>query len=171
MAIKHTVPAGLPTGTVSGKVAGDDWRADHTFTPFERTLIAGTTAALTPAAASATSGTELYATSKACRLKEDLRYASQVKLVALVITNGNVAGASYKLQYRTTDASSWTGGTDVGCEVIVGSTGGGAGLLHDSGWVNVPAGAQVDPCYLTVVVGTALGTTAPTVGSLQLYVR
>lgn len=171
MAIKHAVPSGLPTGTVSGKVAGDDWRADHTFTPFERTLIAGTTAALTPAAASAASGTELYATSKVTRLKEDLQYATQVRLVALVVANGNVAGGSYKLQYKTADASTWSGGTDVGCEVVVGSTGGGTGLLHDSGWVTLPAGAQVDPCYLAVVVGTALGTTAPTVGSLRLYVR
>ena len=63
MAIKHVVPAGLPTGTTAGKVAGDDWRADHQFPPFERTLIAGTTAALTPAAASAAAGTELYGTS------------------------------------------------------------------------------------------------------------
>lgn len=171
MGIKHVVPAGLPTGTVSGKVAGDDWRADHTFPPFTRPLILGTTVVLTPAAAFSASGTELYATSKVCRMKEDLRYASQVKLVALVIATGNVAGASYKLQYRAADASSWSGGTDVGCEVIVGSTGGGTGLLHDSGWVDVPAGAQIDPCYLTVVVGTALGTTAPTIGSLRLYVR
>lgn len=171
MAIKHAVPSGLPTGTVSGKVAGDDWRADHTFPPFVRTLIGGTTAALTPAAVLSASGTELYSTSKVTRLEEDLRYATQVRLVALVIANGNVAGASYKLQYKTADASTWSGGTDVGCEVVVGATGGGTGLLHDSGWATLPAGAQVDPCYLAVVVGTALGTTAPTVGSLRLYVR
>src|SRR5688500_3868350 len=29
MNVTHKVPSGLPTGTVSGKVAGDDWRDDH----------------------------------------------------------------------------------------------------------------------------------------------
>lgn len=170
MAIKHVVPAGLPTGTTAGKVAGDDWRADHQFPPFERTLIAGTTAALTPAAASAAAGTELYGTSKVCRLEEDLRYATQVKLVALVIANGNVAGVTWDLRYRTTDASAWSGSTTTGCTVPVGT--GTTGTLRDSGWVNLPPGAQVDPVYLSVVVGaTAQGTTAPTVGSLRLFVR
>lgn len=170
MAIKHAVPSGLPTGTVSGKVAGDDWRADHTFTPFVRTLIGGTTAALTPAAASAASGTELYATSKVTRLEEDLRYATQVRLVALVVANGNVAGVTWDLHYRTTDASTWSGSTTTGCTVAVGT--GTTGTLRDSGWVTLPAGAQVDPCYLAVLVGaTAQGTTAPTIGSLRLYVR
>ena len=170
MGIRHTVPAGLPTGTVSGKVAGDDWRADHQHVPFEVTLIAGTTAALTPAAASAASNTEIYSTSKACRTTIDLSQATQARLVALVITTGNVAGASYKLQYATSDASTWSG-TDAGVEVVLGTTGGSTGILHDSGWQNLAGGAIVDNCRLAVVVGTALGTTPPTIGSLRLYIR
>lgn len=40
---------------------------------------------------------------------------------------------------------------------------------RDSGWVNLPAGAKIDPCYLTVVVGAV--ATAPTIGSLRVYFR
>ena len=133
-------------------------------------LIAGTTAALTPAAASAAAGTELYAVSKTCRLKESLDGATQVRLVALVIANGNVGGVTWDLVYRTTDASAWSGGTATGCTIPIGT--GTVGTLRDSGWVNLPAGAKIDPCYLTVVVGAvAQGTTAPTIGSLRVYFR
>ncbi len=170
MAIKHTVPAGLPTGTVAGVVAGDDWRASHTAPDFERGLILGTTAALTPAAASAAAGTELYSTSKVCRVVEDLRYVTQVRMTALVIATGNVSGVTWDLQYRTTDASSWSGGTTTGCSLAIGTA--TAGVLRDTGWVSLPGGAQIATCYLSVVVGsTAQGTTAPTVGSLRLYFR
>ena len=170
MGVKHKVPVGLPTGTSTGKVAGDDWREDHDHVPFEIALIRGTTAALTPAAASAAANVEIYATSKVCRQVLDLSTATEARLVAQVIATGNAAGASFKLSYATTQASTWSG-SDAGPVVIVGSTGGAAGVLHDSGWTALAAGAKVDNCYLAVLVGTALSTTAPTIGSLSVYFR
>ena len=171
MGIRHSVPAGLPTGTVSGKVAGDDWRADHLHVPFEVPLILSTTnAALTPAAASAAVNTELFATSKVCRTLLDLSQATQARMTAMVIATGNAAGAAWKMSYMTTNAATWAG-TDMGPSLVVGANGGGAGVFHDSGWVNLAAGAKIDNCYWTVLVGVAQGTTAPTIGSLQVYFR
>jgi hypothetical protein len=174
VAIRHTVPAGLPTGTTAGKVAGDDWRGDHLHVPFSIELILGQNTALTPAAASATVGTELHATAKSCRNKLDLSQARQARLVGMVIATGNAAAAAYKLSYATAEASTWSSGTgvaDAGPSLVVGSNGGGAGVMHDSGWVNLAAGAQIDNCFLTLLVGVALGTTAPTVGFITCFFR
>lgn len=176
MAIKHTVPAGLPTGTSSGKVAGDDWRADHVHVPFSIEMILAQNTVLTPAAGSAAVNTELHATAKSCRNKIDLSNASQARLVAQVIATGNAAGAAYKLSYATADASTWSSGTGVADAIgtnplIVGSNGGGAGVIHDSGWVNLAAGAKIDNCFVTLLVGVALGSTAPTVGFVTCYFR
>lgn len=174
MGILHAVPAGLPTGTVSGKVAGDDWRADHVHVPFSIEMILGQNTALTPAAASAAANTELHATAKSCRNKVDLSAATQARLVGMVIAQGNVAGASYKLSYCTVENATWASGTgvaDAGPVLVCGSTGGGAGVLHDSGWTNLAAGAKINDCFLTLLVGTALGTTPPTVGFVTAYFR
>lgn len=174
MGIKHAVPAGLPTGTESGKVAGDDWRADHNHVPFSIEMVLGQNAALTPAAASAAANVELHATAKSCRNKIDLSNATQARLVGMVIATGNVAGASYKLSYCTAENTTWASGTgvaDAGPVLILGTTGGGAGIIHDSGWTNLAAGAKIDNCYVTLLVGTALGTTPPTVGFITCYFR
>lgn len=171
MGVFHTVPAGLPTGTSTGKVAGDDWRADHVFIPFSIEMILGQNTALTPAAASAAANTELHSTAKSCRNIIDLSQASQARLVGMVIATGNAAGASYKLSYSASaDASTWAG-SDAGPVLTVGSTGGGAGVMHDSGWTNLAAGAKVDNCRVTLLVGTALGTTAATVGFVTCYFK
>jgi hypothetical protein len=141
---------------------------------FEVPLILGTTAALTPAANNAASGTELYATSKVTRNKVDLANYTSVRMVCLVVATGNAAGGSYKLQYATAENATWassTGLADTGCEVVVGSNGGGAGVLHDSGWVSLPSGAKIANCYLAAVVGTAMGSTAATIGSLSVFFK
>ena len=136
-------------------------------------LLLGTTAALTPVAASAAAGVELYTTTKATRNKLDLSWASEVRLVALVIANGNVAGVNWKLQYATADASTWASGTgvaDAGVSLTLGA--GTTGVLRDSGWVSLAAGAKIDSCYIAMVNGTtAQGTTAPTVGSMSAFFR
>lgn len=41
----------------------------------------------------------------------------------------------------------------------------------DSGWVNIPALARVAAVTVAAQVGAAFGSTAPTIGSLVLYVR
>lgn len=169
MGIKHKVPAGLPTGTVSGKVAGDDWRSDHDHVPFEVAMWLANTAT-SPAAASAGANVEAFSTGKCCRNKVDLSKASQARLVAMVIAAGNAAGASLKLSYSATEASTWSG-ADAGPVVVLGSNGGAAGILHDTGWINLAAGAQIDNCFITCLVGTAFSTTAPTIGSLTVFFR
>lgn len=170
MGILHAVPAGLPTGTSAGKVAGDDWRADHSHVPFSIEMILGQNVALTPAAASATANTELHSTAKSCRNKIDLSVATQARLVGMVLATGNVAGGSFKLSYAAAEAATWSG-TDAGPVLVCGTNGGVAGIIHDSGWVNLAAGAKIDNCFLTLLVGTALGTTAPTVGFVTCLFR
>lgn len=171
MQVVHLVPSGLPTGRTSGLVDGDDWRDPHTVThvPFEVAMFKANTATA-PAAASAAANTEAFSTGKCCRVKTDLSTATQARLQAVVIANGNVAGASLKLSYSTSEASTWSG-SDAGPVVVLGSTGGGTGIIHDSGWTNLAAGAIVDNCFLTCLVGTAFGTTAPTIGTLSVFFR
>lgn len=136
-------------------------------------LILATTAALTPVAASAAAGVELYGTAKATRNKLDLSWATEVRLVALVVANGNVAGVNWKLQYATAENATWassTGVADAGSAITLGT--GTAGVLRDSGWGSLAAGARIDNCYLAMVNGTtAQGTTAPTIGSLSVFFR
>lgn len=168
----------VPVTVVTAQVASDIAAATSLSTTVNarlfETLIIGTTAALTPAAASAATNTELYATAKTCRRKLDLASATQARLVGMVIANGNDANAAYKLSYCTTEASTWSSGTGVanaGPSLVVGSAGGGAGVLHDTGWVTLTPAARIANCYLTLLVGSAIGTTPPTVGSVSCYFR
>ena len=174
-----TGPAG-PAGSAGAKgdagadgAQGATGPAGPAASPLEVNLLAATTAALTPAAASATANTELYAASKVTRRRVDLTNATQARLLAVVIATGNVAGASFKLSYCTTEASTWassTGVADAGPVCVVGANGGAAGVIHDSGWTNLPAGAKTN-VTIAALVGTALGTTAATVGSLTVQFR
>lgn len=155
-------------------VDGPAWLDDHSHIPFSVEFVLGQNTALTPAAASAAANTELHATAKSCRNKLDLSAATEARLVGMVIAQGNVAGASVKLSYATTEASTWSGGTgvaDAGPNLILGSTGGAAGVMHDTGWVSLAALARIDSCNLTLLVGTAFGTTPPTVGFITGYFR
>lgn len=169
MAIRHTVPAGLPTGTVAGKVAGDDWRGDHLHVPFEATMVLLTTAAI-PAPVSSAANVEAFSAAKLTRTKIDLSQATQARLVAMVIATGNAVGASLKLSYMTTEAATWAG-TDAGPVCVLGTNGGVAGVLHDSGWTTLAAGARVDNVTIAALVGTAFGTTAPTISSLYVLFK
>jgi hypothetical protein len=169
MGIKHTVPAGLPTGSVAGLLAGDDWRADHVHVPFEATMVLLTTATA-PAAVSAAANTEAFSAAKLTRTKIDLSQATQARLIGMVIVAGNVVGASLKLSYMTTEAATWAG-TDAGPVCVLGTNGGVAGVLHDSGWTSLAAGARVDNCTVAALVGTAFGTTAPTISSLYVLFK
>jgi hypothetical protein len=166
--VRHAVPTGLPTGVVAGKVAGDDWRAEHLGRDFDVTLVQAVNAAVTPAAASAAANVELHATGKSTRRLLDLTGCTEARLNALVIATGNAAGASYKLSYMTTSAATWAG-TDSGLSLVMG--GGTAGAMRSSGWVALPSGMQIADCHVALLVGVAIGTTAPTVGSVTLQVR
>lgn len=137
--------------------------------PFEVAMVL-LTAATAPAAASAAANVEAFSAAKTTRNRIDLANATQARLVAMVIATGNAAGASLKLSYMTTEAATWSG-TDAGPVCVLGTTGGAAGVLHDSGWVNLPAGAKVDNATVAALVGTAFGSTAPTIGSLTAFFR
>lgn len=174
MGIRHSVPSGLPTGTSTGKVAGDDWRNDHLHIPFSVEMVLAQNAVLTPAAASAAANVELHATAKSTRNKIDLSQARFARLVGNVHTLSSTAGSSYKLSYCTAEASTWASGTgvaDAGPALVVGSNGGAAGVIHDTGWVALASGAQIDNCYIALLVGTAIGTTAATVGFVTAYFK
>jgi hypothetical protein len=141
--------------------------------PSSHALLVATTAVMTPLAASAAAG-ELFAAVKSTRRKLDLSMCTQARLTAEVIATGNVAGLGWKLQYATAENATWassTGVADAGPTVVVGTTGGAAGVTHDSGWVDLPSGAKIADCFLAVVSNAATGTTAPTIGSLILQVR
>lgn len=174
MGILHKKRSGIPAGDPAGAVGGTNWLDDHDHVPFSCELIIGQNTALTPAAASAAANVELHATAKSCRNKIDLSCATQGRLVVGVIATGNAAGASYKLSYATAEASTWSSGTgvaDAGPVCVVGSNGGAAGVIHDSGWTSLAALARIDSCYVTLLVGTAMGTTPPTVGFATLWIR
>lgn len=170
MAIKHTVPAGLPTGTSAGKVAGDDWRADHVHVPFEVPLFLAQNAGVA-GVASAAANAEMWPTGKPTRNKVDLSQASQFRLVAMVTALGNAPTAAVKMQYMTTNAATWAG-TDMaasGGSLVVGA--GTAGTLFDLGWTNMIAGSIINDCYIALAVSVALGTTAPSFGGVSVFFR
>jgi hypothetical protein len=159
----------------TGAVDGTAWLDDHSHIPFSVEMILGQNAALTPAAASAAIGTELHATAKSCRNIVDLSTATEARLVGMVLATGNVVGAGFKLSYCTVENATWASGTgvaDAGPVLVCGTNGGGAGVMHDSGWVSLAALARIDSCKITLLVGgAALGTTPPTVGFVTAYFR
>lgn len=169
MSIRHSVPAGLPTGTVAGKVAGDDWRGDHLHVPFEVALMI-LTSATAPAAASAAANVELFSAAKPTRNLVDLSQATQVRLVAMVLANGGTPASSVKLQYvaKASEAATWAG-ADTGASVVLGT--GTVGITRDSGWVTLAAGARIDNCVIAATVGVAFGSSAPTIGALTAFFR
>lgn len=167
MGIRHTVPAGLPTGVATGKVAGDDWRADHVHVPFEVCMVV-LTSATNPAAASATVNTELFSAAKTTRNKIDLSQATQARIVAMPIALGSSTTAAIKLSYMITEASTWSG-TDAGPTCVLGN--GTAGTLHDGGWTNLATAAKADNMNIALLVSVAFGSTAPTVGNISVFFR
>lgn len=171
MGIKHPVPAGLPTGTSTGKVAGDDWRSDHNHVPFEVPLFLAAGNAGVAAVASATAGNEMWSTGKPTRNKVDLLYGTQFRLVAMVTALGNAATAAIKMQYMTTNAATWAG-TDLASttqNLVVGA--GTAGTIFDLGWQNLATAAKVNDLYIALAVAVALGTTAPSFGGVSVFFR
>lgn len=164
MPIKHTVPAGLPTGTSTGQVAGDDWRADHLSTPFEFLIFhMGATAVytLTPL----TAGTVEPANAPMARFFADLDQATQMNLVIgqRIIGAGGTSCAA-RLQYATNGATqtTWADANNTGTGLNLST--GTANTVRAAGWVDLASGAKTASAYLRlgiVTVGTV--TTAPTI--------
>lgn len=171
MGIRHTVPAGLPTGTVTGKVAGDDWRGDHLHVPFQVPMFMAAGNAGVAAVASAAAGAEMWATGKMTRSRIDLAQARSFRMTAVVTATGNAAGAAIRLGYMTTNAATWSG-TDIGASahsLVVGA--GTVGTVFDTGWLAMATAAQVDNLYVAVQVAVAFGTTAPSFGNIEAYFK
>lgn len=165
--VKHAVLTGV-TNNPAYAVSETVYEADHLSPDFDVTVVAAVNAAVTPAAASAAANAELYSVGKSTRRVLDLRNVTQVRLTGLIIANGNVPAASYKLSYMTTLASTWAG-TDTGATLTLGT--GTAGALRVGAWANLPVAAQIQDCALAVLVGIALGTTPPTISSLSIQYR
>lgn len=171
MGIKHAVPSGLPTGTVTGKVAGDDWRADHNHVPFEVCLFLAAGNAGVAGVASAAANAEMWSTGKPTRNRIDLSNASQFRLVATVTALGATTTAAIKMQYMTTNVATWAG-TDLAASasnLVVGT--GTAGTVFDLGWVNLATAAKVDNLYIALVVAAAFGSTPPSFGGVSVFFR
>jgi hypothetical protein len=138
-------------------------------------ILSTTNVYLTPAAASAPTGTELFATARSTRNKIDLAGATQSRLIAGVGVLSSTAGSNLKLSYATAENATWASGTgvaDAGPAVVVGSTGGVTNTLHDSGWTTLAAGARINDCYLAMLVGSvAMGSTAATISFITCYFR
>lgn len=172
MPITHSVPAGLPTGTVANKVAGDDWRGNHLFPPFEYVLFHGGTTGvytLTPL----TAGTVEPANAPMARGLVDLDNATQMRLVIgqRIIGAGGTSCAA-RLQYASTGAaqSGWTdaNATGTGISLLTGT----ANTVRESGWVDLVTGAKAASTYIRlafVTVGTV--TTAPTLSWAEVLFR
>ena len=128
------------------------------------------TSATAPAAASAAANVELFSSAKPTRNLIDLSQATQVRLVAMVLANGGTPASSVKLQYvaKASEASTWAG-ADAGASVTLGT--GTVGITRDSGWQTLAVGARIDNCVIAATVGTAFGSTAPTVGALTAFFR
>jgi hypothetical protein len=172
MGIKHLVPSGLPTGLVSGKVAGDDWRADHSAPPFDYLMYHGASTGTMSGPTAATGGTELI-NAPQTRLLADLAVATQMRInVGIRVLGAGGTSAHLQVQYSTNGATqtTWANAhnTGSGCDIRAGV----ANTLLTSGWVDLVAGAKADTTYLRaawVVVGTL--TTAPTVASIRAQFR
>lgn len=166
MSIKHPALSGVTDNPAYG-VSKTKHEAAHLAPVYNIDLITTANAAVTPAAASAGANIELYATGKSTRRRIDFSQVDEVRLTSLVITNGNATGASWKLSYMTTMDSTWAG-TNSGATIVLGT--GTAGALRAGSWVAIPAGMKADVA-LAVLVDVAMGSTAPTIGSLSLQYR
>jgi hypothetical protein len=178
---RHKKSSARAVTTDTNDIDAGDWNSPHLTIPeYVPLLVANSNTAitLTPSAAA---NTEMFSTSKGLRRELDLSQVDQFRLRSMVIANGNATGASLKMQYDLTETATWsgvdlaapssapeTGNTNSGILVMGTGT---VGVLRDTGWVNVQAAAQVVDSAVTVVVGTALGTTAPTVGSIVVAFR
>lgn len=175
MAIKHTVPAGLPTGTVSGKVAGDDWRADHNHVSFEYLIFhAGTTGVytLTPL----TAGTVEPANAPMARVfVPDATYVSQFRIAIgqrIVGAGGTTCNA--QLQYATNGATqtSWADAANSAGAGNVSLQGGTANIIRTGSWADLASAAKIADLYCRfAIVTTGTVTTAPTISWAAVMFR
>ena len=175
MAVKHTVPAGLPTGTVSGKVAGDDWRADHVHVAFEYLIFhAGTTGVytLTPL----TAGTVEPANVPMARLLvPDATYVTQFRLaIGQRIIGAGGTSCNAQLQYATNGAtqSTWADAANTANAGNLNLSTGTANTVRVGSWADLASGAKISDLYCRfaiVTVGTV--TTAPTISWAAAFFR
>jgi hypothetical protein len=141
-------------------VAGDDWRGDHVHIPFQVTIFhAGTSGNSTAVTAA---GTAELATVPMARSLVDLSSARQMRLICGQKVLGAGGTSQYlQLQYST-DQTTWAAAHASGNGIDLRT--GTANTVHDAGWVNLVAGAQVDNCFLRLVlVTTGTMTTGATI--------
>lgn len=133
-------------------VRPSDWNDDHAFPPPSHTLLM--TVTLTNIAAALTEVAGNY------RVKLDLTYVDQVRLVARVGVAGN-AGSVLKAQYSA-DESSWS---DLTTTVSLAAV-----ATPVTAWAAIPAGAKAD-VFVRVVTQSGDGVADPQIRQVQLQVK
>lgn len=156
MAIKHKA-----TYTRPGNLdfpAPAQWNDDHNFPPLCVVINTGNiTWSNMPLAA-----TELFGTTHR-RVKIDLTYASQIRLMARVSTIGTTNSIIYA-EYST-DESAWSTLTANNLAI-----GGGSAGTRVTAWENVPSGALAD-VFVRIMGSGGDGAADPILGSVHLQVR
>lgn len=172
MGIGHSIPAGMPTGTSTGKVGGADWRADHLHIPFQLTLFHGGSTGTYTAPTAATALTELP-NAPMSRAYIDLDRASQARfLIGQRVLGLGYTTAILKLQYSTAAQSTWTDLASTANAGDLSLMGGTANTVKVTPWFTVAAGALVvDSVLRVVIVTTGTGTTAATVSFADVLLK
>lgn len=169
MGIRHVVPAGLPTGAVAGKVAGDDWRGDHLHVPYQVTLFHGGAAGVYTAPLAATNAEA--ATAPMSRAMIDLSQASQFRFVVGMRTAGVGYTTALLRPQFSTDQTTWAELAATAAQGDV-SVLAGANQVNAAAWASIAAAAKVDNVFLRLLfVSTGTGTTAASVSWADLLFR
>lgn len=170
MGIRHTIPSGLPTGTAAGKVAGDDYRADHLHVPFQVTLFHGGSTGVYTAPTAATSAEA--GTAPMSRAFIDLSQGRQMRFVVGMRTLGVGYTTALLRPQFSTDQTTWVELAATTTTGDLSMMGGTANIVRNTAWVNLAVASQVDNLYLRLLnVSTGTGTTAATVSWADLLFR
>ena len=167
MAIKHIVPAGLPTGTVTGKVAGDDWRSDHNHVSFEYLIFhlgASAVYTLTPL----TAGTVEPLTVPMARLfVGDATYISQFRVAIgqrAIGAGGTTCNAQFQYSTNGATQSTWADAANTSGAGNLNLQTGTASTVRVGAWADLASAAKIADLYARfAIVTTGTVTTAPTI--------
>ncbi len=166
MPVRHSKVSGKAAPTDGTLVGGPDWDAGHLFIP---TVLAMNAVAVTwtdqPAAVTEFLGN---ASRRAVAVSPS---AVEFRFYCTILTASAAAGAVLYPQFSTDGGGTWadlqSGGTTAAGQIDLTTAG-----SKVTGWVAIPAAAQVDPVFLRIAGktgGTATGD--PQVGGFGLIFR
>lgn len=158
MPIQHADVSTVPDQGVAGEIGPVEWNKAHNAQPFYVPYSVGTLSM--PNQGSALS--ELPDGSSSLRVRRDLTYATEYRLIAGVITPG-ATGAVLRPQYLNV-SSVWThlgGGADLSIATV--------GVV-DTGWRTIGAPARTDVLLRVAAVG-GNGNVDPVLGTIAFEFR